>query len=203
MTTGGLQQTGGQQAAPRESLRALVPTASEPALDLLAQLLQFDPNRRCSAESALAHAYLSDLHEEGAEPSAPSPFCLDFESDASLDWPQLRGLYCGIAQQCREARDARARAYEQAQQLAQRAGPMPQPPQPRDDGSRQPAPPAGAAGGAEEQTTPSSDPKPAARDRGRRSADERGEAGRGGARSKPAGAADPAHGSSGAKRARN
>lgn len=35
--------------------------AGEPAVDLLQRLLAFDPARRCGAEEALAHEYLSDM----------------------------------------------------------------------------------------------------------------------------------------------
>lgn len=104
-----------KQPPPAQPLRALVPTASEPALDLLAQLLKFDPRKRCTAQQALSHPYLADLHEEAAEPSAPEPVSLDFEADTSLDWKQLRSLYCQIAAESCVVREARVHAYERQQ----------------------------------------------------------------------------------------
>ena len=40
----------------------LFPQAPPLAIDLLKQLLQFDPDKRISVLQALEHPYLSDLH---------------------------------------------------------------------------------------------------------------------------------------------
>ena len=40
-------------------LRDMFPTASDEALDLLRNLLQFNPSKRLSAEQALRHPYVS------------------------------------------------------------------------------------------------------------------------------------------------
>lgn len=55
-------------------LHSLFPDASEGALQLLAQMLQFDPARRISVEEALAHPYLATFHNEALEPCAERPF---------------------------------------------------------------------------------------------------------------------------------
>ena len=63
-------------AMPRKEPRPLPPSfpdASELALDLLAEMLQFSPSRRISAEQALRHPYLAELHEEESEPSHSEP----------------------------------------------------------------------------------------------------------------------------------
>lgn len=54
-------------------------------------MLQFDPRRRISVEQALKHPWLSQLHDEAAEPSAPGPFKFDFE-EQELDETAVRRL---------------------------------------------------------------------------------------------------------------
>ena len=46
-------------------------TCSEDALDLLRQLLVFNPARRLNAEEALAHPYVAQFHAPADEPAAP------------------------------------------------------------------------------------------------------------------------------------
>jgi len=45
--------------AKAKRLRDMFPTASDDALDLLKNLLQFNPNKRLSAEQALRHPYVA------------------------------------------------------------------------------------------------------------------------------------------------
>jgi len=42
-----------------KKLRDMFPTASEDALDLLKNLLQFNPNKRLTADQALQHPYVA------------------------------------------------------------------------------------------------------------------------------------------------
>ena len=61
---------------PRKAPRPLkpgFPDASELALELLSQMLQFSPNQRISAAQALRHPYLAELHEEESELSHTEP----------------------------------------------------------------------------------------------------------------------------------
>lgn len=60
--------------------RKLYPNASNLALDLLGQMLQFDPRKRCSVEDALSHPYLSSLHDPTDEPVCLSKFSFEFDS---------------------------------------------------------------------------------------------------------------------------
>ena len=46
----------------RKSLEDLVPNITKESTDLLRRLLQFNPNKRITAEEALAHPYVSNFH---------------------------------------------------------------------------------------------------------------------------------------------
>lgn len=61
------------------AFRKKFPEADAQALDLLEKMLQFDPRKRITVEQALKHPWLSQLHDEAAEPSAPGAFEFDFE----------------------------------------------------------------------------------------------------------------------------
>ena len=58
-------------AGTREAWVKHFPNATSPALDLLQQLLRFDPEQRISAEEALKHEYLKQFHFEEVERNAP------------------------------------------------------------------------------------------------------------------------------------
>ena len=60
--------------------------SSSTALDLLQQMLVFDPAERASVEQCLEHPYLSDLHGQMPEPLCEDAFDFEFErSDASSE----------------------------------------------------------------------------------------------------------------------
>ena len=61
------------------------PSASAEAIDLLTQLLRFDPNKRIDVYEALKHPYLAGLHDEADEPVAGEPFDFDFELKPTID----------------------------------------------------------------------------------------------------------------------
>ncbi|TCD69630.1 hypothetical protein EIP91_006855 [Steccherinum ochraceum] len=52
----------------------LMSTADSQAVDLLKQLVTFDPSARLTAPQALAHPWLSSYHDEDDEPSCPNVF---------------------------------------------------------------------------------------------------------------------------------
>lgn len=64
---------------PPRSWKDIIPNAPPEAHSMLAGLLSFNPGRRCTVEQALAHPYLSSLHDEDDEPSIDHPFQTDFE----------------------------------------------------------------------------------------------------------------------------
>ena len=66
------------------------------AFDLIDQMLQFDPSKRCTVEQALAHPYLSTLHHEDDEPSCEAPFKFDFKQ-TDLTKTRLQELMYDVA----------------------------------------------------------------------------------------------------------
>ncbi|KAH8104132.1 kinase-like protein [Cristinia sonorae] len=56
------------------SFQKLLPAADSQALDLLKQIVAFDPTARLTAAGALAHPWLSSYHDEEDEPVCPRVF---------------------------------------------------------------------------------------------------------------------------------
>jgi serine/threonine protein kinase len=54
---------------PRKSLFHLFPNASPEATDLMERLLQFNPEKRLTADEALRHPYVAQFHDPASEPS--------------------------------------------------------------------------------------------------------------------------------------
>jgi serine/threonine protein kinase len=63
----------------------LFPHASPQALDLLEQMLQFDPTKRISVNEALAHPFLARWHREDDEPVAERLFNEDLNNNLALE----------------------------------------------------------------------------------------------------------------------
>lgn len=57
---------------PRVPFSTLFPRANPLAIDLLAQLLNFDPAKRITCEQALNHPYLQVWHDPADEPVCPA-----------------------------------------------------------------------------------------------------------------------------------
>jgi serine/threonine protein kinase len=53
-----------------QDLSELLPKAHPLAIDLLKKMLVFDPRKRITNDQALAHPYLSELHDPNDEPEA-------------------------------------------------------------------------------------------------------------------------------------
>ncbi|ONK79238.1 uncharacterized protein A4U43_C01F4330 [Asparagus officinalis] len=61
------------------------------AIDLVEKMLTFDPRKRITVEEALAHPYLTSLHDISDEPVCTMPFSFDFEQHA-LSEEQMKEL---------------------------------------------------------------------------------------------------------------
>ena len=76
---------------PPTPFKSMFSQATPDALDLLQNLLELRPDRRCSAEAALRHPYLADYHDEEEEPLCEHGFHFEFEK-SDLDKETIRGL---------------------------------------------------------------------------------------------------------------
>ena len=72
--------------------KKVFPGASNPALDLLDKLLQFNPANRLTAEQALAHPYMAELHDPEDEPECEVEFDFNYESKDSLSDASIRDM---------------------------------------------------------------------------------------------------------------
>jgi mitogen-activated protein kinase 7 len=61
----------------------MYPQASPQAIDLLSKLLVFDPKKRLTAEQALEHPYMQELHDAEDEPTCASVFDFGFEKEST------------------------------------------------------------------------------------------------------------------------
>ncbi|KAB2062508.1 hypothetical protein ES319_A10G156900v1 [Gossypium barbadense] len=76
---------------PRQSFSEKFPNVHPLAIDLAQKMLTFDPKQRITVEEALAHPYLTALHDISDEPVCMIPFSFDFEQHA-LTMAQMKEL---------------------------------------------------------------------------------------------------------------
>lgn len=79
--------------------KTMFPGASAPALDLLNQLLQFNPAKRLTAEQALAHPYMAELHDPEDEPECDAEFDFNYERRDNLSDANIRDMVFGEIKQ--------------------------------------------------------------------------------------------------------
>lgn len=75
---------------PKVPFQRLFPNANPDALDLLDQMLAFDPSSRVSVEQALEHRYLSIWHDASDEPDCPTTF--DFSFEVVEEIPEMKKM---------------------------------------------------------------------------------------------------------------
>jgi len=73
-----------------KTLSDLCPKASPEAIDLMYQLLQFNPNKRLSADGALNHPYVAPFHNAKEEPAAPGPITISLPDDTRYTVAEYR-----------------------------------------------------------------------------------------------------------------
>ncbi|KAJ3486131.1 hypothetical protein NLI96_g4470 [Meripilus lineatus] len=96
---------------PRVPFQTLFPRANPLAIDLLSQLLHFDPAKRITCEQALNHPYLAVWHDPADEPVCPSSFDFGFEEEDSIEG--MKRLIVNEVQSFRSEVRAQARAAGQ------------------------------------------------------------------------------------------
>ena len=74
-----------------KKLEDLYPAADPVALDLLKQMLRFNPDRRCTAEQALEHDFLKSVRKKEMERTADKPLeAPEFLSSVNIDLKLLK-----------------------------------------------------------------------------------------------------------------
>ncbi|XP_020281716.1 putative serine/threonine-protein kinase C05D10.2 [Pseudomyrmex gracilis] len=77
-------------SGPRRSLRDLLPEVSEKALNLISNLIVFNPTQRLTAVEALEHPYVADFHRRGNEPEKGSSVVPLLSDDVQLSVDEYR-----------------------------------------------------------------------------------------------------------------
>lgn len=75
---------------PRRALKDLLPEVSEKALDLIRNLIVFNPTQRLTAVEALEHPYVADFHRRGNEPERGSSVIPLLNDDVQLSVDEYR-----------------------------------------------------------------------------------------------------------------
>jgi mitogen-activated protein kinase 15 len=92
-------------ASKSKRLRDVFPAASDDALDLLKSLLQFNPNKRLTAEQALRHNYVAQFHNTDDEPICTRKIAIPIDDNQKFSIREYRNkLYSDIHKRKKELR---------------------------------------------------------------------------------------------------
>eukprot|EP00210_Caulerpa_lentillifera_P004560 g4350.t1 len=95
----------GCRFAPQRKLTSMFPDISPDAEDLLRSLLQFNPDKRITAEEALRHPYVSQFHNPLDEPCASKVFTTPINENTQFSIHHYRTtLYAEIVRRKRKMR---------------------------------------------------------------------------------------------------
>jgi len=91
-----------------KSLHDMFPSASSEALEILKMMLQFNPNKRISAEKALDHPFVAQFHNPGDEPACEKEIKIAIDDDHKFSIADYRShLYNDIVAKRKEKRRAK------------------------------------------------------------------------------------------------
>eukprot|EP01121_Diplochlamys_sp_Union-15-3_P013371 TRINITY_DN4140_c0_g1_i3.p1 TRINITY_DN4140_c0_g1~~TRINITY_DN4140_c0_g1_i3.p1 ORF type:complete len:464 (-),score=60.70 TRINITY_DN4140_c0_g1_i3:14-1405(-) len=90
----------------QKSITSLFPSASPEAINLLLQLLKFNPHKRINAEDALAHPYVAQFHDVSMEPVLSHPITIPISDNTKFKIADYRNkLYEDILAKKRERKE--------------------------------------------------------------------------------------------------
>jgi len=90
-----------------KSLANIFPLASPEALDVLRQMLHFNPSKRITAEKALEHPYVAQFHNPAEEPTCEKELRISIDDDHKYSISEYRNqLYMDIIAKRKEKRRA-------------------------------------------------------------------------------------------------
>ena len=81
---------------PKKNLKQKFPGSSDDALDLLDQMLQFNPRRRITVNQALEHPFFAEVRSPTKEIEADFSLEFEFEKDHNLTIDKLRTLFVEV-----------------------------------------------------------------------------------------------------------
>ncbi len=91
---------------PPKPLKKIFPAAAPLALDLLSKMLQFNPERRLTAEEALEHDFFKDIRQRHLEASAEAPLKgPDFLETDKIDLTLLKQIIFDEVRWYRDSKD--------------------------------------------------------------------------------------------------
>ena len=91
--------------AKAKRLRDMFPAASDDALDLLKNLLHFNPGKRLSADQALRHPYVAQFHNPDDEPVCTRKINIPIDDNQKFSIREYRNkLYADIHKRKKELR---------------------------------------------------------------------------------------------------
>ena len=92
-------------ATKAKPLRDIFPTASDDAIELLDNLLQFNPKKRMTAEECLSHPYVAQFHRIDDEPNCSKKINITMDDNHKFSIREYREkLYSDIHKRKKELR---------------------------------------------------------------------------------------------------
>ncbi|XP_060632043.2 mitogen-activated protein kinase 15 isoform X2 [Anolis sagrei] len=141
-----ISRLSGQQRVTFEEL--LPPSTPPQALDLLKQLLAFNPEKRPTAEEALEHPYVRRFHSLAREPSLRGSVVLPLDDDVQLSVAEYRNkLYEMILEKKAQNQKQKQEHQQQLHRPQSQEDPCPAPPEAQEAPRAKASPAAASQGG--------------------------------------------------------